>query len=298
MTSAVRAVAFALAAVLALLLGGMRPPVPVRGGHGAGTAASAPSWGGYPMVAARLPGQGAQPAVSNITAVGSLNWAGYAVSRYGLTFRSARATFFVPYLNCAASPGKTLSAAWAGLDGFVGRPDSVEQDGIAADCSAAGRASYFAWYELYPRPEVKAPIGLAAGDSVTVSVSYDAADKDFQFTLTDNTRGTRYSVKRKCPAVRVDKRQVTCPRNSAEVVSEAPASMVGKHLVISALADYGAVSFAQVAISDGAGVSGSILSPYWNATKIVELKSSAGPVVARPTPTQAESFDTYWLQEG
>jgi hypothetical protein len=298
MTSAVRALALALAAALAFSLSAMRPPVPVRSDHPASTAASAVVWGGYPMIAATLPRQGAQPAVSNITAAGSLNWAGYAVSRYHLTFRSVRATFFVPYLNCAASPGKTLSAAWAGLDGFVGKPDSVEQGGIAANCSASGLASYYAWYELYPRPEVRAPIGLAAGDSVTVSVSYDAADKDFQITLTDNTRGTRYSVARKCPDVRVDKRLVTCPRNSAEVISEAPALSVDKHLVISALADYGAISFAGVAISDDAGVSGSILSPSWNATKIVQLKTSSGPTVARPTPTQAQSFDTYWLQEG
>ena len=33
-----------------------------------------------------------------------------------------RATFFVPYLNCAKSPGMTLSSVWVGLDGYVGHP--------------------------------------------------------------------------------------------------------------------------------------------------------------------------------
>jgi Peptidase A4 family len=58
----------------------------------------------------------------------------------------------VPYVTCSKAVGQTLSSDWVGLDGFVGKPETVEQSGIGADCGAAGKASYYAWWETYPEP--------------------------------------------------------------------------------------------------------------------------------------------------
>ena len=298
MTAAARTcVAAIFATALAVTLAGAVYVVPGHQGSAAREVMPNTARNGYPMVPAALPRGAAAAQVSNITSAGSLNWAGYAVSKASTTFTAVQATFFVPYLDCAQSPGKSLSSAWVGLDGFVGHPESVEQGGIGADCSAAGKASYFAWYEMYPAAEARAAVTVAAGDSVTAAVSYDPADQEFKITLTDNTRGGHFAVRRKCPHVKADGKFITCPRNSAEVITEAPASGSGKHLVIAHLADYGAVSFAAVTVTDAAGASGGIVSSHWTATKIIQLTSSSGATVARPTPTQASMFDNYWLRE-
>jgi Peptidase A4 family len=264
--------------------------------HGAGRQA----WPGYPIIPVRLTGAAARlaavPGASNITETGSLNWAGYAVSRSRISFSLVRATFFVPYLNCAKSPGKTLSSDWVGFDGFTGKADSVEQGGIAANCSKAGKASYFAWYEMFPRAEAKTSLSVQAGDSVTATVSYRAATRNFTISVADNTRGGHFTVVRKCPDIRIGGHALKCLRNSAEAITEAPAAASGRHPAIARLSDYGAVSFAGILIIDNRGARGGIVSARWSTTKIIQLRSS-GAVIARPTPTQGASFDNYWLQE-
>ena len=78
--------------------------------------------------------------------IDSYNWAGYAAARTGTAFRSVQAAFFVPYVDCRATPGAS-SSHWVGLDGLGSA--SVEQIGVAAGC-AGSRPQYYAWYEMYP----------------------------------------------------------------------------------------------------------------------------------------------------
>ncbi len=280
--SAVRATVAAMAATAALAIG----PATVGGAGGwqsaspaGGHARAAAPGGSYPDLPASLAGPAARPNVTpggiEIGSAGSLNWSGYAVSKRKVTFDSIKATFFVPYLNCAKSPGQAMSSEWAGLDGFVGRSRSVEQVGIAADCSARGRASYAAWFEMFPLPQSIVPIGIHGGDSVTVSVAYKPSDNVFSLKLTDNTRGDRFARYRKCPAVKVARKPLRCVRGSAEVIAEAPATISHGHLVISHLADYGAVSFAAIQIIDDKHKRGGIVSARWNATKIIQERAPA-----------------------
>jgi Peptidase A4 family len=263
------------------------------------------SWAGYPDMPVRLPGwlsesahpARAAPAIANIGSVGSLNWSGYAINRPGVTFRSVTATFFVPYLNCAKSPGQTMSSEWAGFDGYVGHPQSVEQVGIGADCSATGKASYFAWYEMFPEAQVKASASILAGDSVTVQVSFNPGTGRFRLALTDNTRGEHFERYRRCPAIKISGTKLACLRNSAEVIAEAPATTAGQHVVIDHLSDFGAISFASVSVVDAAGKRGGIVSPLWATTKITQLRSANGSIIAQPTSIAQDMFDTYWLRE-
>jgi Peptidase A4 family len=299
MTAAIRACAIAALAIVPVISGVLSAPASA----GAGTAAPADvavraDAPGYPDIRVSVTRAARQPDISNITSSNSLNWAGYAVNRAGLRFTAVRTTFFVPFLNCAKSPGAALSSDWAGLDGFVGNAATVEQGGIAANCSAAGKATYFGWYEMYPRAEARAALRVTAGDSVTVSVAYDSATREFRISIVDNTTGSKFSVLRVCPHAKVSGRLVRCLRNSAEVISEAPVIGSGKSAAIAHLADYGAVSFAGISVTDARGARGSVLSAHWNATKIIQLGSETGPTLARPTPTQGNAFDTYWLREG
>jgi hypothetical protein len=239
----------------------------------------------------------AQPdlSIKNIASTDSLNWAGYAVSGGRERFAVVRATLFVPYLTCTKARGTTLSSAWVGLDGFVGTPDSVEQAGIAADCSATGRASYYAWWEMFPRAETRTALTVKPGDSITVSVSYNAKHANFRLRLTDTTSGRQFAVTRRCPDVIVAGHRVTCPRNSAEVVTEAPATSASSQVTLAHLSDYGAVSFSAIAITNAARHRGGLLSARWAATEIIQLRPS-GTVVAKPTSAQPSAFDTYWLR--
>jgi Peptidase A4 family len=253
-----------------------------RASHGAsGTAASSIGLGAGPVERSVAPAVGS---------VDSLNSSGYAVSRRHTRFRFVQATFFVPYLTC----GITKSAAsfdWVGLGGFVGSSDSVEQAGVEADCSSKGRASYHAWYAMYPRGVTKAKVEIRAGDSITAGVFYDSATKAFALSVTNNTTAGHFEVHASCP------HGTGCPRESAEVISSAPTASKDGHVTIKPLADYGAVSFAAIAFTSRSGERGGLRSADWTATRILETeKNSPFRTIARPTPIQADSFDSYWAR--
>jgi Peptidase A4 family len=244
---------------------------------------------GQPMIPAGRAGQQSPAAVSGALAVTrSFNWAGYTTTKGGRSFGLVQATFFVPYLNCAVTPS-TYSAHWVGLDGFAKTADSVEQDGIEADCAgSAGRTpSYRAWYEMFPKPEAVSTIKVRPGDSITASVSYSPASRKFRLTVADNTNGRRFSVAKACAARR-------CPRTSTEAISEAPSNSKNQLLP---LADYGAVGFTNIAITDGAGHRGGLISRLWRTTKILQYGAASRRLIAQPTATHASGFANYWLGE-
>lgn len=237
---------------------------------------------GQPMIPATAPSL--SPAIAAST-IRSVNWAGYAVTRGGKSFRVITATFQVPALDCVATPD-AASAHWVGFDGFAYKSHSVEQDGIEADC-AGSLARYRAWYEMFPRPETVSTMRVRPGDSITVSVSYSPARRRFTLTVTNNTRHRHFSVVRACAAA-------SCPVNSAEVISEAPATSEGDLLP---LADYRVVSFRRIAITDGAGHRGGLISRRWRITKILQYGAATEQLIAQPTATAGRRFANHWLGE-
>ena len=124
-----------------------------------------------------LPGLGSLlgGGLRHATAVQSANWAGYADTND--TYNSVASSWTEPTVNCANSGGGGLggarlggglgglgglcsgrrpsaaSAFWVGLDGYSST--SVEQIGTDSDCNS-GKPSYYAWYEMYPNPSVRA----------------------------------------------------------------------------------------------------------------------------------------------
>ena len=237
----------------------------------------------HPMIPAPLPAApagAAARAIGNIRALGSRNWAGYAVSRNGVKFRKVSATIFVPFLNCAVTPRHTFSSAWVGLDGFSN--GTVEQDGISADC-LAGKAHYAAWYETFPNPEVATSIVIRPGDSITETVTFNPATSKYLMAVRDNTDHQHFAVAQKCAAR-------LCKRTSAEFISEAP-GVNGKQ---SSLADYGAESFESISIVSSTGKRGGIVSGHWTATQIFQANKATHHVLAIPTSLHAGTFDNYW----
>ena len=79
--------------------------------------------------------------------VSSSNWAGYAVHRSGIRFTKVLARWTQPSARCTAGH-RTYSALWVGLGGYDASSDAVEQIGTEVDCTASGRVSSTAWYQL------------------------------------------------------------------------------------------------------------------------------------------------------
>ena len=221
--------------------------------------------------------------VDGRTVVHSLNWAGYAAARAGTAFRSVRAAFFVPYIDCTSTPG-SYSSHWVGLDGLGS--SSVEQLGVAAGC-AGSRPHYYAWYEMYPKP-VSGVFTVKAGNAIVVSVNYQAQHRRFVLALRDLTTRRHFIRSEKCAAK-------VCLRSSAEVISEAPSDTSGNILP---LADYRAASFSGVALTSAGGHRGGLVSPWWTTDQIIGVGQSSRRVTQQPTSLlRGQAFSNYWIRE-
>jgi hypothetical protein len=212
----------------------------------------------------------------------SNNWGGYASERLGTRFRYIHATFFVPYVNCAASPN-SFSGHWVGLDGLS--DTTVEQDGILAACRGT-TPQYSAWYEMFPQSPVYKSISIQPGDSIEASVYYQAGAHTFKLALTDTTNGGHFSVTKTCP---VGSR---CRRTSAEVISEAPSSNGS----VLPLTDFSAESYSSVTVTDRAGQRSALRAPNWD-TLSIRTENSGGDVLDQPTQiSRGTAFDMYWMR--
>ncbi len=211
------------------------------------------------------------------------NWGGYVAQRHGVKFRYVRATFFVPYVDCASSPS-SFSGHWVGLDGAGN--GTVEQDGILAACQGSTPV-YSAWYEMFPLPPVYSTISVRPGNSIVASAYYSAGSHKFTLSLTNTTNGQHFSHTLACPA------QSPCQRLSAEVISEAPSSGAS----ILPLTDFRAESFADVVVTDSHGQRAGLRAPWWD-TFSVTTENTSGTVLDQPTQIfRGRAFDCYWMAQ-
>jgi hypothetical protein len=127
--------------------------------------------------------------VLNIT---SSNWAGYAAYE-STDFTTVQGSWVVPTLTCEVHVA-FAAFIWAGIDGFLG--STVEQIGVAAQCSISGAPSYQVFYEMYPASAqypTSAPV-ITAGDKISASVAYSETAQDFALSLKDVSTGGSYST--------------------------------------------------------------------------------------------------------
>ena len=108
------------------------------------------------------------------------NWSGAVTTGSG--FGSVSSSWTEPSVRCNST--NDLMAPWVGIDGYGS--SSVEQTGVATDCST-GSAEYAGWYEMYPAAPVYYDNPVAAGDSMSASVSRSGST--YTLVLTDNTQG-------------------------------------------------------------------------------------------------------------
>lgn len=105
------------------------------------------------------------------TTSGSVNWSGYQSSSPGPNF--ATAAWRVPKV-CCSFKGNDASVIWPGVGDAAVKHTALIQDGTAQYVSSRSRASYFFWFETFPRTGIKRIKSLVPrpGDEVMVSASY------------------------------------------------------------------------------------------------------------------------------
>jgi Peptidase A4 family len=176
------------------------------------------------------------------TVVGSFNWAGYAdLSTTSGEFTKVVGSWKVPAITCTAEDRAT--SEWVGLDGAQNADPTVEQDGTSSQCFE-GVALYYSWYEMYPAGTVEVGTTVAAGDSITASVTRSGTSYTLKLTDSTNTANS-FTDTATCALA-------TCLDESAEWIAERPAySTTG----IMPEAQFKQVSFFGASVTAGGKVS-------------------------------------------
>jgi Peptidase A4 family len=207
-------------------------------------------------------------------------WAGYQAS--GQTFRQVSASWTVPAITCRGltPAGDPDSYFWAGLG--PGSSNS-ERVGVRELCTGTLTA-YVGYLEMNGEYEVQA-IDPAPGDKVAASVGY--ASGKYQFSLTDSTQEKSFSVSYPCGAFSFG--QGSCSRSTAGVAAGiwAPG--------LSPLADYGKVTFHNLAVTDGAGQRGSFAAnSHWKITNFSEYDGAKLAAVPSSLSRRGTQFADTW----
>ncbi len=189
--------------------------------------------------------------------VNSSNWAGYAVHRPGVRFTKAVGTWTQPTAACV-SGRQTFSALWVGLGGYDAVSQALEQIGTEVDCTASGRISSTAWYELVPAPSRPIRMNVRPGDRMFASVVVNGN----RTVLTLQNLTTRRTFQRTFRPANVDV-------SSAEWIVEAPSECVSNNSCQTLpLANFGSASFGLAKAQVVGGHTGAIADPTWDSTQI------------------------------
>ena len=191
----------------------------------------------------------------------SSNWSGYVAT--GGTYTSVTGTWIVPQVGTTTTGA---DATWVGIGGVSG--SDLIQAGTQATV-AGGSVSYEAWIEMLPESSRTVSLGVAPGDSVTVTIT-EQSSGEWLIVMRNNT--TKSSYERTV--------RYRSSRSSAEWIQEAPSSGRG----IIPLDDFGSVRFtAGGAVRDGTALSLSALG----ATPVAMI-NRAGQAIAQPSTLGAD----------
>lgn len=207
----------------------------------------------------------------------SSNWAGYAIHRSGVRFKSVSGTWKQPETACTAGAA-SFSSAWLGLGGFRETSRALEQIGSEVDCNAHGKVVSTVWYELVPAPSHTIRMKVSPDDELSASVT--VAGHTVSLALHDLTRHSSFTRTTQVSTVDV---------SSAEWIVEAPSQCQGASFCrLLPLADFGSTTFSRARAMSTAGHTGSISDRKWGATRITLasrghhfIDASAGPALAQ-----------------
>jgi hypothetical protein len=229
-------------------------------------------------------------------AIASSNWAGYVVKGPSsrTRFEHVVGAWTQPAATCV--PGRqTYAVFWVGLGGYQRGASKLEQTGTAADCTNAGRAEYFAWYELVPDLPVAVNMRIRPGDSIAASVT--AGRASIVLHIRDLTAGRSFDKRLSFPGP---------DTSSAEWIAEAPSSCDRSGCNVLPLTNFGAVGFTAAGVLTEDGHAGRISDPAWSTIPI-EIRGDPEAFAATATPAvdgaipgalgdAGSSFSVTWQQ--
>jgi hypothetical protein len=163
-----------------------------------------------PDTAQFVDGQPRVGTLANVTDAGSYNWAGYVdTSDIKGRFTNVSGSWTVPAVTCTKED--RVTSEWVGLDGFT--TGTVEQDGTTSQCFQ-DVALYYSWYEIDTSGAVEVGTSVAAGDSISASVTRSGSS--YTLSLTDSTHtANSFTETATCATA-------TCLDESAEWITERP----------------------------------------------------------------------------
>jgi hypothetical protein len=214
----------------------------------------------------------------------SSNWAGYAIHRSGVRFRTVVGSWTQPRAACTAGRA-AYSAMWVGLGGYSVSSPALEQIGTELDCTASGHAVSNAWYELVPAASHTTQLIVRPGDRMRAAVS--VTGNEVKLTLADLTRHRSFTK---------TMHDTVLDTTSAEWIVEAPSlCSSAADCQTLPLADFGSAAIAGARVTTTAGYRGSIADRHWATTEISLaagariFAGTAGerPILAAPSPLSA-----------
>jgi hypothetical protein len=201
----------------------------------------------------------------------SSNWAGWAISdpdtiggaptagaASTLSFTSTTATWIQPKVTCSEGE-PTYSAFWVGLGGLATDSQALEQVGTQANCTAAGKPVYSAWYELVPSPSITVKLKIFPRDLISASVNVEP--NGILVQVKDRTRKTSFTKLLPTPTL--------TDFTSAEWIAEAPSTCDAQlvHCRALPLANFGTVPFTRIAAIANSHA-GTVTDTTWSSTAI------------------------------
>jgi Peptidase A4 family len=208
------------------------------------------------LIAAALFALGAAPPAFADSATSS-NWAGYAVHRAGVKFTKVIGAWRQPAASCTVGH-QSYSAMWVGLGGFSLNSGALEQIGTEVDCTAAGKVSSTAWYELVPAGSQPISLRVRPGDALLATVT--VAGHQVVMGLYDQTTNRSFQKTLRAPFVDV---------SSAEWILEAPSECISATSCQTLpLTNFGSAAFGLGQAVSTTGHLGTIVDPAWGWTRI------------------------------
>ena len=196
------------------------------------------------------------------------NWSGYVVgAKDNRTYKSVTGSWVQPTATCDARDGDTYGAFWVGLGG-VSSAEALEQDGTEVNCSAEGRATYYAWYELVPKAPVKVDLAVHPGDHMTATTTVNG--HDVTESIVNQTTGASFTKTLTMANPDV---------SSAEWIAEAPSQCRGSvnNCTALSLTNFGEVAFTSATATDSTGHTGSPSDAEWQTAALtLDSSQSAG----------------------
>ncbi len=190
----------------------------------------------------------------------SPNWSGYvatAPAGHAISFKSVTGTWTVPTAHCSGGKGPTYSTVWVGIGGYT--QTRQEEVGTDANCSASGKASYYAWFELVPFLSFPTVVAdkVFAGDTITGLVKF-LSPKVIELQLSDRTRGWTFT------------RKINWAINdttTADWVVEAPAICKQEYCKEASLSNFHTVTMRDIS-AVGNGSTGTLSDTHWRIIPI------------------------------